>query len=126
MRTGYSAAKHGLVGYADALRVETAGLGLQVHVIAPGSIKTDVSRNAVLADGSKRGASDPAIENGMDADKAAARMLAAIARGKRELIMATGVEHEITQLRRKSPEKLFDMMEEMFARGYAQKMKAGE
>lgn len=126
MRTGYSAAKHGLIGYADALRVETAGLGLQVHVIAPGSIKTDVSRNAVTSDGSKRGMSDPAIENGMDADKAATRMLRAIAQGKREIVMATGVELEISKLRRSSPNKLFDMMEAMFARGYAQLMKAGE
>lgn len=124
MRTGYSAAKHGLVGYADALRVETTGLGLQVHVIAPGSIKTDVSRNAVTSDGSRRGMSDPAIENGMDADKAVARMLAAIARGKREMIMATGVEREIAKVRRQSPDRLFDMMEAMFARGYAQMMKA--
>lgn len=123
MRTAYSAAKHGLIGYADALRVETAALGLEVHVIAPGSIKTDVSRNAILADGSRRGQSDEAIENGMDADKAAKRMLKAMARGEREIIIAKGVERHIAQLRRKSPNKLFDAMEKMMASGYAQKMK---
>ncbi len=125
MRTAYSAAKHGLIGYADALRVETAALGLQVHVIAPGSIKTDVSRNAILADGSRRGQSDEAIENGMDADKAAKRMLKAMARGEREILIAKGVERHIAQLRRKSPNKLFDAMEKMMASGYAQKMKDG-
>ncbi len=123
MRTAYSAAKHGLIGYADALRVETAALGLQVHVIAPGSIKTDVSRNAMVADGSRRGQSDDAIENGMDADKAAKRMLKAMARGEREILIAKGVERHIVQLRRKSPNKLFDAMEKMMASGYAQKMK---
>lgn len=126
MRTAYSAAKHGLIGYADALRVETAALGLQVHVIAPGSIKTDVSRNAVVADGSKRGMSDPAIENGMDADKAAKRMLKAMARGDREILIAKGIERTISMLRRKSPNRLFDLMEKMMASGYAQKMKDGE
>jgi len=125
MRTAYSAAKHGLIGYADALRVETAALGLQVHVIAPGSIKTDVSRNAILADGSRRGQSDEAIENGMDADKAAKRMLKAMTRGEREILIAKGVERHIAQLRRKSPNKLFDAMEKMMASGYAQKMKDG-
>ena len=123
MRTAYSAAKHGLIGYADALRVETAALGLQVHVIAPGSIKTDVSRNAVVADGSRRGVSDEAIENGIDPDKAVKRMLRAMARGDREIIIARGVEQVITRLRRQSPNKLFDMMEKMMAAGYAQKMK---
>jgi dehydrogenase/reductase SDR family protein 7B len=123
MRTAYSAAKHGLIGYADALRVETAALGLQVHVIAPGSIRTDVSRNAIVADGSRRGVSDDAIENGMDPDKAAKRMLRAMARGDREIIIAKGVEQTITRLRRKSPNKLFDLMEKMMAAGYAEKMK---
>lgn len=126
MRTGYSAAKHGLVGYADALRVETEGLGLQVHVIAPGSIKTEVSRNSITADGSKRGQSDPAIENGMDADHAAKLMLKAIARGEREIILARGIERHIAKLRRQSPNKLFDLMSKLFASGYADKMKAGE
>lgn len=123
MRTAYSAAKHGLIGYADALRVEVAALGLNVHVIAPGSIKTDVSRNAVVADGSRRGVSDEAIENGIDPDKAVQRMLRAMARGDREIIIARGVEQVITRLRRQSPNKLFDMMEKMMAAGYAQKMK---
>lgn len=125
MRTAYSAAKHGLIGYADALRVETAALGLQVHVIAPGSIRTDVSRNAIVADGSRRGVSDDAIENGMDPDKAAKRMLRAMARGDREIIIARGVELTIARLRRKSPNKLFDLMEKMMASGYAEKMKGG-
>jgi NAD(P)-dependent dehydrogenase (short-subunit alcohol dehydrogenase family) len=49
MRTGYSAAKFGLFGYSDALRAEVAGLGIKVHVIAPGSIRTDVSRNSITA-----------------------------------------------------------------------------
>lgn len=126
MRTAYSAAKHGLIGYADALRVEVAALGLQVHVIAPGSVRTDVSRNAILADGSRRGVSDEAIENGMDPDKAAKRMLRAMARGDREILIAKGVERTIARLRGKSPNKLFDMMEKMMAAGYAQKMKGDQ
>ena len=59
----------------------------------------------------------------MDADKAAKRMLKAMARGEREILIAKGVERHIAQLRRKSPNKLFDAMEKMMASGYAQKMK---
>lgn len=123
MRTGYSAAKFGLIGYADALRAETAHLGLQVHVIAPGSIRTDVSRNALTADGSRRGTSDAAIDNGIDPDEAAATMLAAIARGEREIIVARGVELQLGEARR-TPEPLMDQMAAFVASGYAERMKA--
>ena len=51
MRTAYCAAKHGLVGYADALRAELSQTGIGVHVVAPGSVATDVSRNALTGEG---------------------------------------------------------------------------
>lgn len=121
MRTGYSAAKFGLFGYSDALRAEVAGLGLKVHVIAPGSIRTDVSRNAVTADGSRRGISDAAIENGLDPDLAARQMLDAIAADEREIIMGEGMEKEIGELRR-TPDALHDRMAAVVAAGYAQRM----
>jgi short-subunit dehydrogenase len=124
MRTAYSAAKFGLFGYADALRAEVAGLGLKVHVIAPGSIRTNVSRNALAADGSARGVSDKAIENGLDPDIAAQIMLDAIANDEREIIMGTGMEKEIGELRR-TPDALHDQMAAVVAAGYAQKMEEG-
>ncbi len=124
MRTGYSAAKFGLFGYSDALRAEVAGLGIKVHVIAPGSIRTDVSRNAITADGSRRGVSDAVIENGLDPDIAAGMMLDAIAAGEREIIMGEGMEKEIGELRR-TPDALHDRMAAVVAAGYAQKMDEG-
>ena len=123
LRTAYSAAKFGLIGYADALRTEVAQLGLKVHVIIPGSVRTDVSRNALTADGSRREASDKAIENGIDPDVAAAEMLAAIARDEREIIVATGAEQALAELRR-TPDAVFDQLAGLMASGYAEKMKA--
>ena len=55
------------------------------------------------------------------ADSAEA-ILAAIATGKRELILATGLEHDIAVLRRHDPETLFDRMSDLVRTGYAQKM----
>jgi short-subunit dehydrogenase len=125
LRTAYSAAKFGLIGYADALRAEVAGLGLQVQVIAPGSIKTNVSRNALSADGAPRGVSDTVIDNGIDTDEAAAEMLAALARGEREIIIARGMELQLGEARR-TPDALFDQIAAMVAAGYARKLAAEE
>lgn len=124
LRSAYSAAKHGLVGYHDAIRAENAHLGIDVHVFAPGSVQTDVSKNALLADGSRRGVSDAVIDNGMPAGEAAVAMLAAIAEGKPELVLATGFEHDIVMLRRREPEALFARMSAVVRAGYAQRMAA--
>ncbi len=122
LRSAYSAAKHGLVGYHDVLRAENAHLGVHVHVIAPGSVKTDISKNAVVADGSKRGVSDAAIEAGMPADEAAAAILKAVVDDTPELILATGFESELVALRRRDPSALFDQMSNLVRAGYAQSM----
>ena len=124
LRTAYSAAKHGLIGYSDALRTEVEGAGLSVHVVAPGSVRTNVSRNALNADGSARGVSDKAIDEGLDPADVAKRIIDASEAGEREIIVAEGMERNIVDLRRSEPEKLFEMMAAMVAEGYAQKMGA--
>jgi dehydrogenase/reductase SDR family member 7B len=124
LRTAYCAAKHGLVGYADALRSEIAGQGVKVLVVAPGSVRTNVSRNALNADGSVRGSSDAAIDNGIDPDEVARLIWQAVDIGTREMVIAEGMEANIPVLRAQDPEKLFDMVEAMVASGYAQKMAA--
>ena len=124
LRSAYSAAKHGLIGYHDSVRAENEHLGIQVHVVAPGPIRTDVSKNALTADGSRRGVSDSTIDNGMPPDEAAQAILAAIDAGKRELVLATGPELEAAALRRRDPEALFDRMSARVREGYAAKMAA--
>lgn len=124
MRTAYCAAKHGLVGYHDALRAENEHLGIKVHVVAPGSVRTDVSKNALTADGSRRGVSDSTIDNGLPPQEAAQEILAAIETEKRELVLAKGMEHDVVVMRRKDPEALFDRLSAMVRDGYAKKLAA--
>jgi len=124
LRTAYCAAKHGLIGYHDAVRAETEHLGIRVHVIAPGSIRTNVSRNALQGDGSRRGVSDPAIDNGLPVSDAAAAILSAVEAGKRELVLASGLELEVADLRRRDPDALYDRLSAMVREGYAQRMAA--
>lgn len=123
MRTAYCAAKFGLIGYADALRAELSPSDVSVHVICPGSVATDVSRNALTADGSARGKSDKAIDEGIPAPEAAQAILDGVAAGEREIIVARGVEAAMGEMRR-TPDALLDQMATMVANGYMDRMKA--
>jgi short-subunit dehydrogenase len=124
LRSAYSAAKAGIIGYCDSIRAETAHLGLRVLVVAPGSVRTNVSKNALDAKAQARGFSDPAIDNGMDPAIAAQRILDALRNGERELILAEGMEAEVARLRRTDPNALFDLMTKLMASGYAKKLGA--
>ncbi len=121
MRTAYSAVKFGLAGYGDALRGELSQTGVQVHVIYPGSVATDVARNALVADGKKRGVSDKVIDEGIPADDAAKTMLDGMAAGEREIIVAQGAEAAMGEMRR-TPEALLDQVAAMVASGYMERM----
>lgn len=111
LRTAYCAAKHGLIGYLDALRSETeVHYGLKVHTVLPGSIRTEVSANALSGDGSAHGQTDSAIANGMDPAECAARILQGIDAGDAEILVAEGIEEMIAKLRMSDPVKLFEMV----------------
>ena len=121
MRTAYCAVKFGLAGYGDALRAELSQTGVNVHVIYPGSVATDVARNAMVGDGSKRGRSDKVIDEGIPASDAAKAMLDGIAAGEREIIVAQGMEAGMGEMRR-TPEELMDQVAAMVAAGYMERM----
>ncbi|MEO1921297.1 MAG: SDR family NAD(P)-dependent oxidoreductase [Sphingomonadaceae bacterium] len=123
LRTAYSAAKFGLIGYADALRAEVKQHGIDVHVIAPGSVATDVSKNALGADAKPRGFSDEAIDNGMPVGKAAREIVDAVTAGEREVIVSDGAERRMGELR-KTQDEVFDRMAALMEEGYAEKLGA--
>jgi len=125
MRTAYCAAKFGLAGYADALRAELSQDGVDVHVVYPGAIATDVGRNALTGDGSERGRSDAMIDSGMAPDRAAAAMLDAVTAGQREIIVAEGITSTLGEMRR-TPDELFDKIAEMVADGYMDSVEADD
>ncbi|PZO89285.1 MAG: short-chain dehydrogenase [Sphingomonas sanxanigenens] len=111
LRTAYCAAKHGLIGYCDALRAEVEqAYGIRVTTVLPGSVRTQVAANALQADGSRRGASDANIDSGMEAGECVRRMLAGIAAGEREILIAEGGEAMVAGMRFTAPDKLFDML----------------
>ena len=64
-RSGYCGAKHALHGFFDVLRMEHQKDGINVTLICPGFIQTNIAKNALTADGSKQNTDDNATQNGM-------------------------------------------------------------
>lgn len=83
-RSAYSASKHALHGYFDSLRTETIP-EIKILIVCPGFIKTNVTYNALTADGSNQNTMDEAQANGMSADTCAEKIVQAIERGKEEV-----------------------------------------
>jgi len=126
LRTAYAAAKHGLIGYMDSLRTEVS-VRHNIHVtnVLPGSVATNVSRNALTSDGSSRGKSDANIDGGDDPADLAREILQAIENKKPELIYAKGMELEAALQRQSNPEALFETMNQMGAQ-IAERYESGD
>jgi dehydrogenase/reductase SDR family protein 7B len=108
LRTAYSAAKFGLIGYMDALRTEVERTNnIKVTNILPGSVATAVSRNALTGDGSKRGKSDAIIDAGDDPIDCARCIWEAVNADKPEYIYAKEMEMGLAQLRHSDPDAFF-------------------
>lgn len=101
-RSAYSAAKHAVSGFYDALRAEVHDAGLQVAVIYPGFVRTNVSVSALKGDGSDHGVMDEKIASAMAPDEFARKAIAALSRGEEHIIVA-GKEKLAVWLGRISP-----------------------
>ncbi len=84
-RTSYAASKHALHGFFDSLRSEIWRDGIKVCMVCPGFIHTDVSINALAADGSPHGVMDPGQASGMDVDDCAQKIVSGLRRERAEI-----------------------------------------
>jgi dehydrogenase/reductase SDR family protein 7B len=107
-RSTYAAAKHALHGYFDSLRSEVYDKNIFITMVCPGFIKTNVSLNAMTANGSAQGTMDDAQANGMSAEKFALQMYKAILHKKEEIYIG-GREKYGVHIKRFFP-KLFSKM----------------
>ncbi len=85
LRSGYCGAKHALHGYFDALRLEQEQNGVQITLVCPGFINTNVSKNAFTGDGSPQQKMDNATAKGLSPEACAQKMVKAIQKEKREV-----------------------------------------
>lgn len=73
-RTGYAASKHAMVGFFDSLRIELAGSGVDVTVVAPDFVVSEIHKRAVGADGRPLGRS-PMQESRIMTSEQCARLI---------------------------------------------------
>ena len=100
-RTAYAAAKHGVVGYFESLRLELEEDGVNVCNIMPGFIATNITKNAV---GSNEEISKNSQNNlGMTADELAQKALKAIYLRKGNVYIGGMKERAAMILKRLSP-----------------------
>jgi short-subunit dehydrogenase len=85
-RTGYSASKHAVFGFFDSLRIELAGSGVSVTVIAPDFVLSEIHRRALGPDGKPTGTSPLQESRIMTAERCAALCVRAMERRQRLLI----------------------------------------
>jgi NAD(P)-dependent dehydrogenase (short-subunit alcohol dehydrogenase family) len=82
-RTGYSASKHAMFGFFDSLRIELAGTGVTVTIIAPDFVRSEIHRRAIGPDGKPLGVSPMKEAKIMTADECAAIILRATLQRRR-------------------------------------------
>jgi short-subunit dehydrogenase len=87
-RSGYAASKHAIIGFCDSLRIELSGTGVDVTVIAPDFVVSEIHRRAIGADGQALGRSPMHESRIMTADECAKRIVRAIERRERLVVMS--------------------------------------
>jgi short-subunit dehydrogenase len=84
-RSGYCGAKHALHGFFDVLRMEHYKDFLDVTLVCPGFIQTNVAKNALTANGTSQNINDEATKNGMPVKVFAKKLVKAIEARKFEV-----------------------------------------
>ena len=104
--SGYSASKHAVIGYMDCLRAEESSNGIQVLNICPGFVQTQISMNALKADGEKYQRMAKSIKNGIPVTQCAEKIVQAIEAEKSQVIIGKGLSYWAPTIQRFFP-KIF-------------------
>ncbi len=112
-RAAYSASKHALHGFFDALRAEVETQGITVTMVCPGFVRTNASFNALEGDGTPHNKMDTQIASGLLPKNCARRIIRAVERRRREVYIcrreivglylsrfAPGLFHRFTRTKR--------------------------
>jgi dehydrogenase/reductase SDR family protein 7B len=108
LRSAYAASKHALHGFFESLRMEVWQQGVRVMMVCPGKIRTNISLNALKADGSTHRSMDDGQAGGRSARELADRILLGIRRNEEEVFFG-GPEMKAVWIKRFFP-RLFSKL----------------
>ncbi len=107
-RTGYAASKHAMVGFFESLRIELRGSGVDVTVVAPDFVVSQIHRRAIGADGTPLGNTPMDEDRIMTAERCAT--LIARAMRRRQRLLVTSVRGRFARWARLIVPELVDAM----------------
>ena len=87
LRCGYSSSKFALYGFFETMQAEYYDNGIRVTLVCPGRVRTNISLYALDKGGKPHGKMDPGQQGGISADAAARKIVRAIRRGRREVLV---------------------------------------
>lgn len=87
LRSAYASSKFAVYGFFETVHAEYYDDNIRVVMVCPGRIRTNISYNALEADGKKHAIMDEGQGSGMSAEKAAKKIVRAINNRKPEVLV---------------------------------------
>jgi short-subunit dehydrogenase len=87
-RTGYSASKHALMGFYDSLRIELMGTGVDITIVAPDFVVSEIHKRSEGPDGKPLGETPMQESKIMTAEECAAMILRGM-QGRKRLVIGS-------------------------------------
>ncbi len=113
LRSSYAASKHALHGFFDSLRAEIHPYNVDVTLVCPGYVNTNVSMNALTGDGSPQNSMDKKTAAGLAPDYFAKKMLKAVKNRKQEVVIGGALEKLSVYVKRFFPKILAKMIRKL-------------
>jgi short-subunit dehydrogenase len=114
LRSTYAAAKHAMLGYFEALRLELKDVPIYVTNVCPGRVLTNVSFNAMKGDGTAHNVLDEGQRKGITAEACARGIVKAI-KGKKHEVLLGKLELIPVYLRRYCPPLFYYLIKKIKA-----------
>lgn len=113
LRSSYAASKHALHGFFDSLRAEVFQNNIKVTLACPGFVQTNVSLNALTANGTPQNKMDSATKNGLMPEVFAEKLLKAVRQEKEEVYIGGFKEKLAVYVKRLFPKLLSKMIRKL-------------